>query len=562
MTATASFAARLLERVWQFRSFSPDTLDALAACADRESMPKGTLVIREGDAGSDAFVVIDGRLEVQIAGTRGALPVALLGSGELFGEIAIVAGDDRRTASVIALTPVTLLRIDGAAFAAAIRDDPHVRSQLEAAAERMAVGRFIKSATLLGDLEPERIAALAATVRVRRLRAGEIVIRQGDPGEECFLIRSGELEVVHSANGSERKLATLRTGMLFGEAALLTGAPRNATVRATSEAEVLVLARADMLGVMSMERAVAQNLIGLLQARSRPRRREGVELHERRTADGAIIVTLKDPARGRYFRLSREGAFVWNRLDGEHTLRDLTMDLFQEYKELVPDVVMAIVRHLSAEEFIDIERPEPGVVGRPSLRTRFMARLRTIMEWSFTLRGCDGFFGGAYDRIGRHAFTRTGTLVALAIGAGGFAAFLARAGHSAGTLLHAATVARVGAALIPLIVLAIVLHEIGHGVAAKAAGARVDRVGIGWFWLRILLFVDTSDAWLASRAQRMLVDAGGILVNLILAGAAGFVAFFAPNQTVAAVAWVFALWSYVAVLRNLNPLLDTTATIC
>ena len=110
--------------------------------------------------------------------------------------------------------------------------------------------------------------------------------------------------------------------------------------------------------------------------------------------------------------------------------------------------------------------------------------------------------------------------------------------------------------LIPLIVVAILLHELGHGVAAKAAGARVDRVGIGWFWFRLMLFVDTSDAWLANREQRMLVDAGGILVNLVLAGAAGYVALLAPNLTVAAVAWMFALWSYVAVLRNLNPLLE------
>jgi putative peptide zinc metalloprotease protein len=110
--------------------------------------------------------------------------------------------------------------------------------------------------------------------------------------------------------------------------------------------------------------------------------------------------------------------------------------------------------------------------------------------------------------------------------------------------------------MIPLVVTAIILHELGHGVAAKAAGARVDRVGFGWFWFRVMLFVDTSDAWLANREQRMLVDAGGILVNLVLAGAAGYIALLAPNLTVAAVAWVFALWSYVAVLRNLNPLLE------
>jgi CRP-like cAMP-binding protein len=554
MTSTPSFAAPILAHVWQFRSFSPGTLDLLAANAARETAPRGTVVIQEGEAGIDAFVVIDGRLEVQIAGKTGPLPVAVLTAGDLFGEVAIVAGAERRTASVVALTPVTLLRIDGAAFAQAIDDDSHARPELEAAANRMALGRFIKSATMLGELQPAALAHLAERVQVRHAAAGEIVIRQGDPGEECFLVRQGELEVLDNVGSGERRLATLRTGMLFGEAALLTGAPRNATVRVIADAELLVLRRDDVMAAMSSEHELAEHLVALMQARSRPRQRPGVELHERITADGTSVLTLKDGARGKYFRLSREGAFVWNRLDGTHTLRDLTMDLFLAYKVLAPDVVMDIIRHLAAEEFVELERLD--TTATPSRRQRFIAGLFHVMEYTFSLNGCDAFFSGLYNDVGRYAFTRTGIIATLVLAAGGFAAFLAMAQRSAGTLLHAATIARVGVVMIPLIVVAILLHELGHGVAAKAAGARVDRVGFGWFWFRVMLFVDTSDAWLANREQRMLVDAGGILVNLVLAGAAGYVALLASNLTIAAVAWVFALWSYMAVLRNLNPLLE------
>jgi putative peptide zinc metalloprotease protein len=342
--------------------------------------------------------------------------------------------------------------------------------------------------------------------------------------------------------------------MLFGEAALLTGAPRNATVRVIADAELLVLRRDDVMAAMSSEHELAEHLVALMQARSRPRQRPGVELHERITADGTSVLTLKDGARGKYFRLSREGAFVWNRLDGTHTLRDLTMDLFLAYKVLAPDVVMDIIRHLAAEEFVELERLD--TTATPSRRQRFIAGLFHVMEYTFSLNGCDAFFSGLYNDVGRYAFTRTGIIATLVLAAGGFAAFLAMAQRSAGTLLHAATIARVGVVMIPLIVVAILLHELGHGVAAKAAGARVDRVGFGWFWFRVMLFVDTSDAWLANREQRMLVDAGGILVNLVLAGAAGYVALLASNLTIAAVAWVFALWSYMAVLRNLNPLLE------
>ena len=87
MPGAPSFAAPILSRVWQFRSFSAETLDALAAHSTRETAAKGDITIAEGDAGTDAFVVIDGRLEVQIAGKSASLPVAVLTAGDLFGEI-------------------------------------------------------------------------------------------------------------------------------------------------------------------------------------------------------------------------------------------------------------------------------------------------------------------------------------------------------------------------------------------------------------------------------------------------------------------------------------------
>jgi CRP-like cAMP-binding protein len=556
MMAAASFAGPILSRVWQFHAFSPQTLDTLVAHSMRETAPKGAYILHEGAAGCDAFVVIEGRLEVQIAGKNSALPVAVLTAGDLFGEVAIIEGTEVRTASVVALTPVTLLRIDGDTLREAIEHTPHTRAELSAAAHHMAVGRFIKSATLLGELPPEAVARLAQHVHERRVVAGDTVIERGEPGEECFLIRTGELEVLDDNGEVTRRIATLRTGMLFGETALLTGAPRNATVRATADSELLVLRRSDVLVAMASQADVADHLVALMQARSRPRSRPGMEFHERPSADGNAIYTLKDPARGTYFRLSREGAFVWSHLDGHHTLRDLTMALFIEYKILAPDVVMDVVRRLAADGFVELERLEPAAYAGPTMRERAVRGFVSFMEWSYTLKNCDAYFQAFYDRAGRYLNTRIAAIIGAIIAVGGFASFVAMAERSAGSLLHAATVWTVTLSMLPLIIVAIVLHEFAHGLAAKAAGARIDRVGLGWFWLRIILFVDTSDAWLATRRQRMLVDAAGILVNLVLAGIAGYVALLAPNKDVVAVAWVFALWSYVGVLRNLNPLLE------
>jgi putative peptide zinc metalloprotease protein len=306
---------------------------------------------------------------------------------------------------------------------------------------------------------------------------------------------------------------------------------------------------------MTSERAVAEQLLNLLQARGRPRRRDGVQVHEHRSADGGVFATLKDPERNEYFRLSEHGLFLWQRLDGRHTVRDLTMDLFREKKVLAPDIVMEILRYLAASEFVEIEHVEtPAVIERH--RERLARSMRGALERSFTFAGCDRAFTAVYDGGLRLFYTKAGAALVAAIVTAGFAAFLATSARASGSLLHGPTFARAGIALVPLAGVAIVLHELGHGMAAKAAGAWVDRVGIGWFWLRPVVFVDTSDAWLSTRAQRMLVDAGGILVNLVLAGIAGVIAFVATERTTQTIAFVFALWSYIGVLRNLNPLLE------
>ena len=549
-------AASRLAHVWQFRDMAPALLEVMAAATRVLTLESGTEIVTEGEHGDDAYVVLSGRVEVSVAGKNGPLPVAVMGENELFGELAILDAAGLRTATVVALTPLTVLRIDGRVFARAIEGEPALRRELESASARMAVARFIKSATVLGELPPDTLAAIASHVQTRTIGAGEIVVRQGEPGSECFLVRSGELDVFDEHDGEERQLATLRAGTLFGEAALLTGAPRNATVRTRTVTDVLVLEREDVLRAMSAPGTVATHLVALLQARSRPKQRAGVELHERATADGDVISTLRDPVHHTYFRLSRDGAFVWKHLDGEHTIRDLTMDLFTEYKVLAPDIVMEIVRQLAASNMIDLEHLDANVAAEIGQRDRFARAFRSTMEWSFSVEGCDRYFSAVYARGAKLLFTPVGAIVAAMIATVGFLAFIAMAQRSAGALLHGATFAKAGVALFPLMFLAVVLHELGHGMAAKAAGAHVDRIGIGWYWFRPIVFVDTSDAWLANRRMRMLVDASGIIVNLVLAGIAGGVSFLTSDATVAAVAWVFALWSYVAVVRNLNPLLE------
>ena len=71
--------------------------------------------------------------------------------------------------------------------------------------------------------------------------ADEAIVWEGEPGEECYLLRRGRAEVGSSRErgGGERSLATVGPTSLLGEAALLTDEPRNATVRTLEPCDLL-----------------------------------------------------------------------------------------------------------------------------------------------------------------------------------------------------------------------------------------------------------------------------------------------------------------------------------
>ena len=82
----------------------------------REAVESGTVVVRQGEEGDALFLIEDGQAEVRATGADGTVaPITTLGPGSYFGEIALVTGGPR-TADVVALTPLTLLRLDRAGY--------------------------------------------------------------------------------------------------------------------------------------------------------------------------------------------------------------------------------------------------------------------------------------------------------------------------------------------------------------------------------------------------------------------------------------------------------------
>ena len=97
------------------------------------------------------------------------------------------------------------------------------------------------------------------------VKAGKVLVEEGKPGHEFFLILDGTAEV--RRNG--RKVTTLGPGRFFGELSLLDRGPRSATVVAQTDMTLIVLGQREFAGVLDEVPAMSHKLLAALAGRLR-----------------------------------------------------------------------------------------------------------------------------------------------------------------------------------------------------------------------------------------------------------------------------------------------------
>ena len=123
--------------------------------------------------------------------------------------------------------------------------------------EAAAVCEFLSQASVFKGLTPTQLADVAERMRRVKFPAGMAIVRQGEVGDRFYLIRKGSVDVLmQSADGAERQVTVLHEGEFFGERALITGEPRNATVVSRGEVECYTLDKGEFQEALRGERAV------------------------------------------------------------------------------------------------------------------------------------------------------------------------------------------------------------------------------------------------------------------------------------------------------------------
>ena len=123
----------------------------------------------------------------------------------------------------------------------------------------------LASAGLLAALPPHALERLAESARVNRFKGGQVIFREGDPGESLHIVRSGLVKILHIADKDRSgMLATIEPGGVFGELAVLDPAPRSASAMAIDVSEIIEVDKNAVEEVLTNDPAAARRMLGSL----------------------------------------------------------------------------------------------------------------------------------------------------------------------------------------------------------------------------------------------------------------------------------------------------------
>lgn len=205
-----------------------------------------------------------------------------------------------------------------------IHDINEALSQIEGRHRQILSGspvwlNSLRNSPVFSKLSADKLAAVILKLEEVPVKTGDVVIRQKDPGDYFYIIKSGSLTVSQRKGPGEVKiLAQLQEGEVFGEAALLSGEARNASIVADKDGMLLRLAkkdfedlvRADLVRHVSAPQAEKLIKDG---ARFLDVRRDTLGKQDIRK--GALVIPI-DQLRARLPEIDRQSAYVIYCLNG------------------------------------------------------------------------------------------------------------------------------------------------------------------------------------------------------------------------------------------------------
>ena len=275
--------------------------------------------------------------------------------------------------------------------------------------------------------------------------------------------------------------------------------------------------------------------------------------------NGAPSWVIHDPVRHRFFQVGQRSVEMISHWSAGSVQR-LSADLRrQRALQVGEQEIQAVVQFLRLNDLL--AESGPGIARRFAKRAE--SQRSTLLQWALhryiffrvPLVRPNGFLHASWPVV-RPLFTRGFViltclvlLMALYLGSRQFSDLIE---YFQASFTPAGAVTYAGA-----LVFVKILHELGHGYQAVGRGLRVPVMGVAFLVMFPLLYTDLTDAWrLRKRRDRLMVDFGGVMVELTIAVYATLVWCFLPDGPARSAAFAIATVSwFFSLLVNLNPLM-------
>jgi cGMP-dependent protein kinase 2 len=219
------------ERISIFHDVSPLQMREFMLDSRAAFYRKGEVVFEKGDTGSSLFAIADGFAEVEISPTF-RVPIE---QGSIFGEVGLISGR-KRGATIRAGADAIFVEVTRTAALKLMAAVPGAKRAINRISLERQLLQIFK-----GGLTPADLTEVVDQAEVSRVAAGKVVIAENEIGDDVYVIRSGSMVVEKDIGGKSIFLRYLPAGSFFGEMSVLSGAPRNATVKAAVGSEVIKL---------------------------------------------------------------------------------------------------------------------------------------------------------------------------------------------------------------------------------------------------------------------------------------------------------------------------------
>lgn len=223
-------------------SLSQQSMDELGKCLEILEFKPGQTLFKKGDTDKWLYYLLEGQVNL-VDEDRAPLSIA---AGDEDGRYALARLKPRRYTGV-ANGPAKVLRVEEDVLDRFVTMDQATGFEVTEFEGDDPEWMFtVLTLPAFQKLPPVNTNAMFGRFVRVEAKAGDVVIRQGEPGDNYYLIREGTAEVSRvGAGGKSEVLATLGKGDGFGEEALISGMPRNATVTMRSKGVLMRMAQKD-----------------------------------------------------------------------------------------------------------------------------------------------------------------------------------------------------------------------------------------------------------------------------------------------------------------------------